>query len=146
MATSFFGGEHFGGEFFNTGSTPPVVAAGPTPAGGGTAKRKRKVIIGEKVYEVESLRDVEFLLKRVVRDEVEPVESIAKSAKARIRVVDRMAAKLDKVEPVALPMAEVDWSSLWVQLAMQERAYAEILERVIARQEEDDIETLLLLH
>ena len=145
MATSFFNGAFFNGEFFNTGSTPAVVAATITPAGKSSGKRsKRKVLVGSRLYEVDSLRDVEFLIKRVVREEVEPV---TRAAKARIRVVDRVSAKLDTVEPVALPVAaEVDYSALWVQLAMQDRAYAEILENVLARQEEDDIEAVLWLH
>lgn len=145
MATSFFNGAFFNGEFFNTGGTPPVVVA-PTlaPAGRSSRGRKRKVLVGDRMYEVDSLKDVEFLLKRVVREDVEPV---AKAAKARIRVVDRVSAKLEAVEPVALPVAaEVDWSSLWTQLAMQDRAYAEALERVMRNMEEDDIEAVLWLH
>ena len=145
MATSFFNGAFFNGEFFNTGGTPPVVAAATlAPAGRSSRGRKRKVLVGDRMYEVDSLKDVEFLLKRVVRDDPEPV---AKAAKARIRVVDRVSAKLEAVEPVALPVAaEVDWSSLWVQLAMQDRAYAEALERVMRNMEEDDIEAVLWLH
>lgn len=143
MATSFFGGAFFGGEFFNTsGPTPEVVTQ--TPAGRSSRKR-RKVLIGKRLYEVDSLRDVEFLLKRVVREEVEPV---TKAAKARIRVVDRVRADPEETASVRVPMAsvEVDWSALWTQLAIQDRAYAETLERVLAKQEEDDIDAILLLH
>lgn len=123
-----------------------AVASGPTPAGGVSkgGKRKRKVVIGDRVYEVDSLRDVEFLLKRVVREEAEPV---TKAAKARIKVVDRVTAKAEPEAFVALPVAsvEVDWSALWRQLAAQDTAYADALARVLAKQEEDDIETILLM-
>src|SRR5574343_810346 len=144
MTTSFFNGAFFGGEFFNT----PAVVIGGTPvtdAGGRSAKRKRKVIIGDRLYEVDSLRDVELILKRTVRDEAEPA---TRAANARVRVVDRVSAKLDKEEAVRVPVdsAEVDWSALWNQLAMQDMAYALELERVLRNQEEDDIEAILLLH
>jgi hypothetical protein len=142
MATSFFGGAFFGGEFFNTPVTPTTTAQ--TPAGR-SSKGKRKVIVGERLYEVDSLKDVEFLLKRVIREEPEVV---TKAAKARTRVVDRLGAKVEAQAPVELPMAsvDVDWSSLWAQLAVQDRTYADALLRVLARQEEDDIEAILLLH
>lgn len=142
-ATSFFGGEFFGGEFFNTPVTPPE--SGLSPAGRASGSRKRKVLIGERLYEVDSLRDVEFLLKRVVREDPEPV---TRAAVRRTRVVDRATAKLDETPPVALPIAsvDVDWSGLWAQLAVQDRAYADLLMRVLAKQEEDDIEAILLLH
>ena len=139
-ATSFFGGAFFGGEFFNT---PAAVSTGQTPAGK-ASKKRRKVIIGDRLYEVDSLKDVEFLLKRVVREDAEPIKV---AAKGRVRVVDTLTTKLDVQEPVALPMqAMVDWSALWNQLAIQDREYALILERVLMRQEEDDIETILLLN
>lgn len=144
MATSFFGGSFFGGEFFNTPGPTPEPETSVTPAGGVVKRRKRKVIVGDRAYEVDSLRDVEFLLKRVVREEV---ETVTKAAKARVRIVDRVSAKLDKEEPVALPVAsaEVDWSALWAQLAIQGREYAVALEKAIQRQEEDDLEAILLL-
>lgn len=139
MATSFFGGAFFGGEFFNT---PAVVTTGQTPAGK-SSKKRRKVIIGDRLYEVDSLKDVEFLLKRVVREESEPVKV---AAKGRVRVVDTL--KVERVlEAPSIPLqTQIDWSALWNQLAIQDREYALILERVLMRQEEDDIETLLLLH
>lgn len=145
MATSFFGGSFFSGEFFNTPATPTT----ETVVGGGipskNSKRKRKILIGERLYEVENLRDVEFLLKRAVRTEAEPV---TRAATRRLRVVDRVTAKLDAEAPVAFPIpsVEVDWSSLWAQLAVQDRAYADILMQVLARQDEEDIEAILLLH
>lgn len=144
MATSFFGGEFFGGEFFNTPVSPPVVGASVTPAGRST-KRKRRVIIGDRLFEVDSLKDVESLLKRVVRDEP---ERVTRAAKARIRVVDRVSARLDKEPPVVLPIVsqDADWSALWDQLAAQERAYADELIRVLRAQDEDDVEAILLLH
>ena len=143
MTTSFFNGAFFGGEFFNTPAA--VTASGLADAGGRSTKRRRRVIIGDRLYEVSSLRDVELLLKRTVREESEPV---TKAAKARVRVVDRVSAKLEKEAPVSVPVAsaEVDWSALWNQLAMQDMAYALELERVLRNQEEDDIEAILLLH
>ena len=143
MATSFFGGNFFGGEFFSTsGPAPEVVATGPGPAGR-PSKSRRRVVIGSRLYEVDSLRDVEFLLKRLVREDAEPV---TKSAKARVRVVDRVRADIESAPPQSIPVAsvEVDWSALWMQLAIQDRAYADALERAIARMEEDDIEAILL--
>jgi hypothetical protein len=143
MATSFFGGSFFSGEFFNTPVTP--ASTGLADAGRASKARRRRVIIGDRLYEVDSLKDVDLLMKRVVRAEVAPV---TKAAKARIRVVDRVTAKLDAEPAVALPMAsvEVDWTALYEQLAVQDRAYADALIRAIARQEEDDLETILLLH
>jgi FKBP-type peptidyl-prolyl cis-trans isomerase (trigger factor) len=97
------------------------------------------------MYEVDSLKDVEFLLKRVIREEVEP---IAKAAKARVRVVDRVTARLEEARPVELPVAsvEVDWGPLWEQLALQDAAYAAELIRALEAREEDDLEAILLLH
>ena len=144
MTTSFFNGAFFNGEFFNTGTTPVVVTPTVTPAGRSTSgKGKRRVLIGDRLFEVENLRDVESLLRRVVRQEAEPV---VEAAKARVRVVDRVSARLDAQEPVALPMAtvEVDWGALWSQLALQSMEYAHALERVLMRQEEDDLESILL--
>ena len=140
--TSFFGGDFFSGEFFNTPATPGEVA-GLAPAGR-SSKSRRKVLIGDRLYEVESLRDVELLLKRMVRQDAEPV---TKAAKARVRVVDRVDAKLTPEAKIAVPMAsvEVDWSALWNQLAMQDMEYALALQRVLMRQEEDDIEAVLLM-
>ena len=142
-----FNASIFNDAIFNTASVAPentIVPAG-SPIVGRSTKRRRKVMIGERLYEVESLKDVEFLLKRLIREDVEPV---VEAAKASIRIVDRVSAKVERAAPVVLPEASavVDWSPLWNQLAMQDRAYAEALERVLARQEEDDIETLLLLH
>lgn len=127
------------------GVAPPVVTA-PTlsPAGRSTGgKRKRKVMIGDRLYEVDSLRDVEFLLKRVVRSEPEAAEG---AKKPRKRVVDRVA-KAEKQAPVAVsvPAIAIDWSPLYKQLAEQDAEYARLLVKAIARQEEDDIETILLL-
>lgn len=147
MANSFFNGAFFGGEFFNTPVTPP--SSGTVLGGAGHAsrsqKKRRKIIVGERLYEVDSLRDVELLLKRVVRTEAEPV---TRAAVRRTRVVDRATARLDKEPAVALPVAsvEVDWSGLWAQLAVQDRAYADLLMRVLDRIEEDELEMLLLLH
>lgn len=143
MTTSFFNGAFFNGEFFNTGTTPVVVTPTVTPAGRSTRGGKRRVLIGDRLFEVENLRDVESLLRRVVRQEAEPV---VEAAKARVRVVDRVSAKLDAQAPVALPMAsvEVDWGALWSQLALQSMEYAHALERVLMRQEEDDLESILL--
>lgn len=145
MATSFFGGAFFNGEFFNTPVTSSATGPGPAGKSSGSEKRKRKVLIGDRMYEVESLRDVEFLLKRVVRQEAEPV---TKAAVRRVRVVDRATAKIGESHPVALPIAsvDVDWSGLWAQLAVQDRAYADLLMRVLDRIEEDELEMLLLLH
>ena len=127
-------------------TTPVVVAStAPGPAGKSTRKYKqrRKVLIGDRLYEVDSLSDVELILKRMVRQEAEPV---TRAAKARIKVVDRVSARAEKQAPVALPVASeaVDWSALWTQLQEQDAAYANALVRAIARQDEDDIETLLL--
>lgn len=144
MATSFFGGAFFNGEFFNTPvTTDTAIVGGGVPSK--HSKRKRKVLIGERLYEVENLRDVEFLLKRAVRTEAEPV---MRAAQRRVRVVDRVTARLEAEAPVALPMqsVEADWSGLWAQLAVQDRAYADLLMQVLARQDEEDIEALLLLH
>ena len=142
MATSFFGGAFFGGEFFNTPA--PATDSGPTPAGKSTGKSKRRVVIGDRLYEVDSLRDVEFLLKRIVREE-EP-EPIATKAAGRVRVVDRVRAQVEPGNAVEDSVeVPVDWSALWQQLAVQEMAYADILAKVLMRQEEDDIETILLL-
>lgn len=126
--------------------TPPVVTV-PTlsPAGRSTGgKRKRKVMIGDRLYEVDSLRDVEFLLKRVVRSEPEVVEE---ARKPRKRVVGRVSAKAEKPAsvPVQIPAIAVDWTPLYKQLAEQDAEYARLLVKAIARQEEDDIETILLL-
>jgi hypothetical protein len=143
-ATAFFGGQFFGGEFFSSSSSAAPEVSTLSPAGRSTGgKGKRKVIIGERLYEVESLRDVEFILKRVVREESEPV---TKAAIKRIRVVDRVAARIDESPAVALPIpsVEVDWSGLWAQLAAQDRTYADILMRVLAKMDEDDIEAVLL--
>lgn len=131
----------------DAGYVPPVVVptATVTPAGeGGGRKRKRTVLIGDKTYKVNSLRDVEFLLKRLVR---QGAVEVPKPVKARKKVVDRVTADVVAEAPVAVPMAsvEVDWTPLIQQLEAQDRAYAEVLLKVLARQEEDDIETLLLL-
>lgn len=129
------------------GGTPaPIVKAGQTPAGqsiGG--KRRRKVVIGDRLYEVDSLRDVEFLLKRIVREESAPV---IEATKARSVVVDRIVADevVQAVTAPPMPLVPIDWGPLWAQLAAQDSAYAQILERVLMKQEEDDIEVLLLLH
>lgn len=147
MATSFFGGAFFSGEFFNTPVTPASTGPGPAGRSSGSSreKRRRKIIIGDRLYEVDSLSDVEFLLKRVVREETGP---ITRAATARVRVVDRVTTKLGEAPAIAVPVpsATVDWSGLWAQLAVQNRDYADALLRVLERQEEDDIETLLLLH
>jgi hypothetical protein len=147
MATSFFNGAFFGGEFFNTPVTP--VSSGPGDAGVVSArkKRRRKILVGNRMYEVDSLSDVELILKRVVRDETD-AEPVKKAAKSRVRVVDRITAKLDPEPSIAAPIqaVEVDWSGLWAQLALQDRAYADALVRILERQEEDDIETIVLLH
>lgn len=130
----------------DAGYVPPVVETTTvTPAGeGGKKKRKRKVLVGDRMYEVNSLRDVEFLLKRIVRQEA---TEVLKPAKARKKVVDRVSADVVAEAPVAVPMAsvEVDWTPLIQQLEAQDRAYAEVLMKVLARQEEDDIETILLM-
>lgn len=134
------------GVTWEAGVAPPVVTTTtPTPAGGVTGRsKKRTVLIGDKTYRVNSLRDVDLILKRVVRTEAEPV---TKAAKARIKVVDRVSATPlpEAFQPVPMPVAEVDWSALATQLAMQDRAYAEVLAKVLAKQEEEDIETLLML-
>ena len=149
MTTSFLGGAFFGGEFFNTATVTPGVSPSIVDGGFATrsAKKRRKVLIGDTLYEVNSLRDVELILKRIVRDEIKP-ETVTKAAKARIRVVDRVEAKLPQEAPVeaVLPSQEVDWSALWNQLALQDLAYAMELERVLRLQEEDDLEAILLLH
>lgn len=144
MATSFFGGAFFGGEFFNTPGPTPEPTTTPSPAGRASKSRKRRVLIGSRMYDVDSLRDVEFLLKRVVREEV---REVTKAAKARVRVVDRIKVDPEEEAPQRVPMSsvEVDWSALWTQLAMQGREYAQALERAIQKQEEDDLDALLLL-
>lgn len=130
------------------GVEPPVVvvtAPALAPAGRSTrGGKKRKVMIGDRLYEVDSLRDVEFLLKRLVRSEPEVVEE---ARKPRKRVVGRVSAKAEKPAPVAveIPAIAVDWSPLYEQLAAQDAEYARLLVKAIARQEEDDIETILLL-
>lgn len=101
-------------------------------------------MIGDRLYEVDSLRDVEFLLKRVVRSEPGGVEE---AKKPRKRVVDRVSAKAEKQASVAVPMPSiaVDWSPLYKQLAEQDAEYARLLVKAIERQEEDDLETILML-
>lgn len=139
----FFGGDFFGGDYF-CGTVTPTVAA-LAPAGRSTRDRKkRKVLIGDRLYEVDSLKDIELLLKRIVRTDPEPV---VEAAKARVRVVDRVRAKVDPERPVSFPIpsVELDWSGLWNQLAIQDMAYARELERVLQKQEEDDLESILLL-
>ena len=126
-------------------STPPVVVTvtGLSPAGAVVSKkRKRKVLVGNRMYEVDSLKDVEFLLKRIVRQE--PIKA---PVVPRKRVVDRVSADVVAEAPVALeiPSIAVDWSPLYRQLAVQDTAYADLLAKVLEKQEEDDIETLLLM-
>ena len=140
----FFGGEFFDGNFYCGGATP-VSATALAPAGRSTRERKkRKVVIGDRLYLVESLDDVEFLLKRLVREES---EQVVPAAKARVRVIDRLKVKPEAQDEIQLPIAsaEVDWSALWTQLAMQDAEYARALVKIIARQEEDDIESILLM-
>lgn len=119
------------------------VASGPTPAGGVTSskRKKRKVLIGDDLYEVDNLRDVEFLLKRIVRNP-EPVKAV----KPRKVVTERISTKADPAAPVAVPMAsvEVDWNGLYAQLAEQDAAYARALVKAMEAVEEEDIETLIL--
>ena len=101
-------------------------------------------MIGDRLYEVDSLRDVDLILKRLVRSEPEVVEE---ARKPRKRVVDRVSAKAEKPapEPAQIPAIAIDWSPLYTQLAEQDAEYARLLVKAIARQEEDDIETILLL-
>lgn len=138
-------GSSWGSSWDGTYVPPVVTTTAPTPAGGVSGKgKKRTVLIGDKTYRVNSLRDLDLILKRVVRTEAEPV---TKAAKARIMVVDRVSATPlpEAFQPVPMPVADVDWSALATQLAMQDRAYAEVLAKVLAKQEEEDIETLLML-
>ena len=119
------------------------VASGPTPAGGIiSGKRRKRVVIGDDVYDVDSLRDVEFLLKRVVRTEAPP-----KPKKRRTKVVDRVDAKVtpEAVVEASVPSIAVNWAPLWRPLAAQDQEYANALVKALERQEEDDIETLLLM-
>lgn len=133
-----------GGEatFERSGS---AVVSGPTPAGGVSrgGRRKRKVLIGDRLYEVDNLRDIEFLLKRVVREEA----PVVATPKPRKRVVDRVSEAVEAEAPVALeiPSIAVDWSPLYRQLAAQDAAYADLLAKVLEKQEEDDLESILLL-
>lgn len=140
MATSFFGGAFFNGEFFNTPGPTPEPDVTVTPAG---SRRKRKVLIGDRLYQVNNLSDVALLLKRVVRDDPEPV---VEASKARVRVVDRVEARIEQEAPPSHVIEAMDWAPLWEQLAIQDMEYAREFERVLMRMEEDDIETLLLLH
>lgn len=138
MTTSFFGGAFFGGEFFNE---PAVSAA--VVVGGGATRRRRKVIIGDRLYEVDRLREIEHLLDEVVRrDEPPPVIK----AKPKVRIVDRIDTKLKPVDELPVPRVSIDWTPLWEQLAAQDRAYADALERALRRRndDDDDIEMLLL--
>lgn len=127
---------------WDRGFVPPTPDVTPTivPAGA-PAKRRRKVMIGNRLYEVDSLRDVEFLLKRIVREQ-EPPEA----PKPRTKVVAKVKAKLDPIkEPASIEVPMADWSALYQQLARQDQAYAQLLEKVLRKQEEDDIEVILML-
>jgi hypothetical protein len=92
---------------------------------------------------VNNLSDVALLLKRVVRSDPEPV---VRASKARVRVVDRVEARIEREAPPSPVIEALDWSPLWEQLAIQDMEYAREFERVLMRMEEDDIEALLLLH
>ena len=98
-------------------------------------------MIGDRLYEVDSLKDVEFLLKRVVR-----THEVAKPAAPRKVVKGKVSAKAEAPPAVTVqvPYVTPDWSGLYKQLEEQDAAYARALVRALERAEEDDIETLLL--
>ena len=136
-------GSSWGSSWDGTYTPPVVTTTTPTLAGGVSkgGKRKRRVMIGDRLYEVDSLKDVEFLLKRVVR-----THEVAKPAAPRKVVKGKVSAKAEAPPAVTVqvPYVTPDWSGLYKQLEEQDAAYARALVRALERAEEDDIETLLL--
>jgi hypothetical protein len=135
MITSFFGGAFFGGEFFNTAVV--IVQSDVTPAGGVIGGRRRWALIGDRVYHATD-DEIRMLLDSYVAPEKQLDVPEVESKPAVKKRVKRVAVRIPEIVPEPLKSDFARYKRL------HDDYMAQMLLEAIQRQDEDDIEVLLL--
>jgi hypothetical protein len=128
-----------GGSFVLSGMDARLVGP-PSAIGHAGRSRKRRVIIRDRVYEVTEV-ELASLLASFIDDEpvqVKPVRKVRKAVEFKGTEVPELPAIVE-YEPRRVQM-------LWLSLVQQNIEYAAVLESILRERDEDDVETLLLLH
>jgi hypothetical protein len=136
MTASFFGGAFFGGEFFNSGAAPGATAV----TGAGSVRKRRWALIGERMYHADD-EEIRTLLDAYVAPE----------KKIEVPAVESKPPKKKRTEPkkIAVEVPEVIPAEFSADFVKYKRMYddymaQQLLEAILRRQDEDDIEVLLL--
>ena len=108
MATSFFGGGFFGGEFYDSGSGPPPTPEPELPLGGkGDNDKRRKTIFKPTGIEDRKPKPVIHEGRKTVDERVEETRDIAAAVR---EVAQKEFAKADVYQPPieTMTLAEID--------------------------------------